>query len=54
MREIINYVFCALCMVCLSSAVSPNRQNCNKQSMQRVQNTWSLGTDLCSNARIQM
>jgi len=34
MRKVIDYVFCALCMVCPGSAVSWNRQDCNKQSMQ--------------------
>ena len=33
-------------MVCLGSAVNWNRQDCNRQSMQRVQNTWSTGTGL--------
>jgi len=33
----IHCVFCALCMVYLGSAVSWNRQDCNRQSMQRVQ-----------------
>ena len=45
MREVIDYVFRALCMVCPGSAVSWNRQDCNRQSMQRVQNTWSVGTN---------
>jgi len=35
----VDYVFCALCMVCPGSAVSWNRQGCNRLSMQRVQNT---------------
>jgi len=35
----VDYVFCALCMVCPGSAVSWNRQGCNRPSMQRVQNT---------------
>jgi len=38
MREVIDYVIWALCMVCLGSAVGWNRQDCNRQSMQRVQN----------------
>ena len=38
MREVINLVFRDLCMVCLGSAVSWNRQDCNRQSMQQVQN----------------
>ena len=38
MREVIDYVFCTLCMVCQSSAFRRNRQDCNRQSMQRVQN----------------
>jgi len=38
MREIIDYVFCAHCMVCQGSAFSRNRHDCNRQSMQRVQN----------------
>jgi len=39
MKEVIDYVFCALCMVCPGSAVSWNRHGCNRQSMQQVQNT---------------
>jgi len=54
MREVTNYVFCALCMVCPGSAVSWNRQGCNRQSMQHMQNTWSFGTGLCLNAQLQM
>jgi len=53
MREVIGYVFCALCVVCPGSALSWNRQNCNRQSVQRVQNTWSVGTNLCLKARTQ-
>ena len=49
------YVYRALCMFCpAGSAVSWNRQGCNWQSMQRVQNTSSFGTGLCLNARTQM
>jgi len=40
-------LFCALYMLCPGSAVSWNRRHCNRQSMQRVQNTWSIGTGLC-------
>jgi len=47
MREVITYVFCALYIVFPGSAVSWNRQDCNRLSMQRVQNTWSIGTGLC-------
>jgi len=54
MREAAHCVFCALCMVCPGSPVSSNRQDCNRQSMQWVQNTWSIGTCLCLNARLQM
>jgi len=36
------------------NAVSWNRQDRNRQSMQRMQNTWSVGTGLCLNARTQM
>jgi len=54
MREAIDCVLCALCMVCPGSAVSWNRQDCNRQSMQRVQKTCSVGTGLCLNARAQM
>jgi len=50
----VDYVFCALCMVCSSSAVNWNRQDCNRQSMQGVQNTWSIGTGLWFNTRTQM
>jgi len=54
MREVIDHVFCALCMVCPGRAVSWNGQDCNRQSMQRVQNTWSIGNGLCLNAQTQM
>jgi len=50
----VDCVFCAYCMVCPDSAVSWNRKDRNRQSMQRVQNTWSIGTGLCLNARTQM
>jgi len=53
MRDVIEYVFCGLCMVCPGSAVSWNRQDCNRQSMQRAQNTWSIGTVLCLHPRTQ-
>jgi len=53
-REVIDYVFCAFCMIFPDSAVSWNHQDRNRQSMQRVQNAWSIGTGLCSNARTQM
>jgi len=43
----VHHVFCALCMVYPVSAVSWNRQNYSRQSMQRVQNTWSIGISLC-------
>ena len=33
----VHCVFCALCMVYPGMAVSWNRQDCNRQSMQRVQ-----------------
>jgi len=32
-------VFRALCMVCPGTAISWNRQDCKRQSMERVQNT---------------
>jgi len=54
MREEMDCVFCALCMVCPGSAVRWNRQGCNRQSMQRVQNTWSTEAGLCLHARTQM
>jgi len=50
----VDYAFCALCMVWPGSTVSLNRQGCNRQSMQRVQNTWSIRTGLCLNARTQI
>jgi len=50
----VNCVFCALCMVCPGSADSWNRQGCNRQSMQRVEDTWSIGTGLFLNAQTQM
>ena len=49
-----DYVFCALCMVCPGSAVSWNRQGCSRQSIQWVQNTWSIGTGLLLNSLTQM
>ena len=54
MRDVIDHVFCTLCTVCPCSAVSWNHQHCNRQSMQRVQNAWPIGTGLCLNARTQM
>ena len=36
-------MFCALCLVCPGSAVSWNRKDCNRQSIKRVQITWSIG-----------
>ena len=48
-------MFCALCMVSPVSAVSWNHQGCNRQSMQRVQNFWSIGSALlfkCSDANV--
>jgi len=39
MKEEIDYVFCALDVVCLGRAVSWNRQDWNSQSVQRVHNT---------------
>jgi len=47
-------LFCALFMVCPGRAVSCNRHDCSRQSMQRMQNTWRIGTGLCLNARIEM
>jgi len=54
MREVIDYVLCALCMVSPGSAVNWNRQDYNRQSMQRVKNTWSVETGPFLNARTQM
>jgi len=54
MGEVIDHVFCVLCMVCPGRTVSWNRQECNRQSMQRVQYTWSIGLDCCLNTRTQM
>jgi len=45
MKAVNDCVFYALCMVCPGSAVSWNRQDCIRQSMQRVQNAWSIGTN---------
>jgi len=50
----VDYVFCVLCMVCPGSAVSWNCQDCNRQSMQRVQNSWSIRIGQCLNAWTQM
>ena len=49
-----DYVFCALCMVCPGSAVSWNRQGCSRQSIEWVQNNWSVGTGLLLNSLAQM
>ena len=54
MREIIDYMFCTLCKVCPGSTVSWYYQDCNRQNMPRVQNTWSIGTGPRLNARTQM
>jgi len=43
MREEVDSVFCALCMVCLGRAISWLRQGCYRQSMQHVQGTRRLG-----------
>jgi len=51
---IVGSMFCAVCMVCPGSAVSWNRQGCNRQIMQQVQKTWSTGTGLLLNALTQM
>jgi len=51
----VDYVFCALCMVCARSAVSWNRQDRNWQSMQRVQNTsvnWHWSVFKCSDTNV--
>jgi len=53
MRAVIDDVFCAPYMVSPGSAVSWNRQDYNRQSMQRVKNTWSSGAGLCLNFRTQ-
>ena len=53
MREVIDCVLRSL-HVYPGSAVSWNRQDCDRQSMQRVQNTWSIGTGLCLTVRTQM
>jgi len=50
----VDYVFCVLCVVCPGSAESWNCQDCSRQSMQRVQNTRSVGTGLCLNAQTQI
>jgi len=51
MREEIDLVSCALCMFCLGKAANCNCQDCNRQRMQRVQNNWSTGTEVCQNTR---
>jgi len=43
MKEVINYQFCALCLVCPRSAFNWNRQNCNRQTIQRVKTLGHLG-----------
>jgi len=45
---------CSLYKVCQRSTLSWNRQDCNRKSMQRAQNTWSIGTGLCLIARKQI
>jgi len=54
LKEHMRVDFCALYIVCLGSTVSWNRQDCNRQSMQRVQNTWLIGTGLrkCSDINV--
>ena len=54
LKEHMRVDFCALDIVCLGSTVSWNRQGCNRQSMQRVQNTWLIGTGLrkCSDINV--
>jgi len=47
-------VFCPLFLWFSRRAVSWNRQDCNRQSIQRVQNTWPIGTGLFLNAGTQM
>ena len=55
MKEVIDCVSFALCMVCPGcAAVSWNCQDRNRQSMQRVQNTWSIETGLCLYTLTQM
>jgi len=44
----------SITMVCPGSAVSWNHQRCNRQSMQQVQKTWSIGTGLLLNALTHM
>jgi len=54
MTEVIDYMFCALCMVSPGSAVSWNHQDNNRPSMQRVKSTWSIKTGVCLKARTPM
>jgi len=52
MREVIDYVFCGLFMVCPGSAVSWNRQDCNRQSLQRGQLDWDWSVSKCLDTNI--
>jgi len=52
--EVIYCVFCTHCMVCLGRVVSWHHQDCNRQSMQRMRNGWSTGTELCQNTRMRI
>jgi len=47
MREVVDNVFCEICMIQLGRAVTwRHRQVCKRQRMQQVQNIWLAGTGL--------
>jgi len=54
MKEVIDHVFWAFCMVCPARAIRWSCQDCNRQSIQQVQNTWTIVSRLCLNAQTQM
>ena len=55
LRKCLCFTALWLCFTAFpGNAVRWQRQDFNRQSMQRVQNTWSVATDLFFNARTQM
>jgi len=54
MREVIDYVFCTLCMVCPGSAVSWNCQVCNRQSTRSAKHlvNWNRCVFKCSDTNV--
>jgi len=54
MREVINYEFCTLCLICPRSAVNWNRQNYNRPAKQQVKHlvTWGWSVLKCSDIKV--